>query len=189
MEKIGVSRGEKMAQYIKAHTTAGTTVICEFQKNQGLRRFAADVMGGRKALPVWRLVGTTHPHSGEQVLLRTRAFINGSTVTGMEEVEPTREDHGYDPANFQSVVSVRGLNGTSARWIAPASQDDAIDGAVAGVAYPIHRDVADSRRFVILRAAEGVTAELRHYLDPERGAGYSEDMDDDGDIDFDDDDI
>jgi hypothetical protein len=181
-----------MAHYIRA-TIEGKRgrreqVICEFQQKQGMRRFARDVMAGAKALPVWRVVGTEHPHSGERVLLRTRQFINGRIVLDMEEVEPVVEDHDYEPGNFTQAPSIRALNGSSRNglWTAPVADEDRVEGAEPGAQYPVHRDVADSRRYVLLKAAGEFTPEVRHYLDAEAGHGESwRDAEDDAaDLDF-----
>lgn len=175
-----------MAQYILATLNDGSQVVCEFQQKQGMRRFARNVMSGQMALPVWRVAGEQHPHSGERVLLRTREFINGSSVRSLMEVEPRDgiADHNYEPANFRPAESMKALNGAgrNGMWVAPTTPDDAIEGAVPGVQYPVHRDT-DSRRYVILRVAEGEAPERRHYLDRD-SAGHSESWRDDADDDI-----
>lgn len=172
--------------YIEANLKDGGTVISEFQKAQAMRRFAADVFSGRKALPVWRVVGDTHPQSGEPVVIRTRSFVNGTHIASMQAVVPINENHGYDPSNFEDVEEFKGTTGRQSNGLWTAPTENTPDGAVAGVKYPVHRDEVDHRRYVILRVAEDVTPENRFYLDETAGVRVGGE-DDDVEYEYDDD--
>lgn len=170
-------------QFILVKLTDGSSVVGEFQQRQAMRRFAANVMSGQKAFPVWRTVSNAHPHSGEPVLMRTREFVNGNLILSMVEVEPvsvgTDGEVNMDPQNFQPVAAIQ-RKGSLGSWVAPAEATP--EGAVAGASYPVHRDDSDARRYVILLAGNEDREEVRHYLDAER-AGLRDEWDDDHDED------
>ena len=150
--------------FVRALMTDGTQVVSSFEKLQGIRKLSADVLGNRKAFPVWRVVGTTHPVSGEPCLTRTRQFVSGRMIAHMEVVEPTTENHEYDPTNFAAVVEVQ--RGDAGRMLFTEDMD-AVEGITVGVEYPLHRD-PDGRRFVVVtsNSAEG-EEDVRHYIDEE----------------------
>jgi hypothetical protein len=144
--------------------TDGSQVVSSFERLQGIRKLSADVLGNRKAFPVWRVVDTTHPESGEPCLTRTRQFVSGRMIAHMEVVEPTTENHEYDPDNFAPVVEVQ--RGTAGRMLFTEDMD-AVDGITVGVEYPLHRD-PDGRRFVIVTSNSGEGEEdVVHFIDDE----------------------
>jgi hypothetical protein len=162
--------------FVKAKLEGGESVIVEFEKLKGIRQLSADVMGGRKAFPIWRKVADRHPVSNEPVLVRTRTFIRGDQITEMEVVKPIageEETHEFRPEAFESMVLVRS-NDVHGNWTAPAGEG-AVVGAQAGAEYPIHRG-EDHRRYVILAWDEQENEQVRHYLDAE-GAGSVADLD------------
>lgn len=152
--------------YVLATLKNGEQVISEFEELRGIRTLASDVMSGRKAFPVWRKVGDTHPVSGEAVTLRTREFISGTEVARMQVVEPIIEDHDFDPANFRPAVQLK--SGRYGIWTAPEDEDERPEGIEAGTQFPVHRDLEqDNRRYVILQVARDGADEVRYYIDPE----------------------
>ena len=150
--------------FVRAKLIDGTEVVSSFERLTGIRKLSADVLGNRKAFPVWRVVGTTHPESGEPCLTRTRQFVSGRTIAHMEIVEPTTEVHEYDPANFSPVVEV--ARGEAGRMVFTEDMDP-VEGVRVGVEYPLHRD-PDGRRFVVVtsNSAEG-EQDVLHYIDAE----------------------
>ncbi len=150
--------------YVRAKMTDGTEVVSSFERLQGIRKLSADVLGNRKAFPVWRVVDTTHPVSGEPCLTRTRQFVSGRMIAHMEVVTPTTEDHEYNPDNFEPVVEVQ--RGDAGRMLFTEDMD-AVEGITVGVEYPLHR-APDGRRFVIVTSNSGEGEEdVLHYIDDE----------------------
>jgi len=156
--------GEVPMLYVRALMVDGTQVVSSFERLQGIRKLSADVLGNRKAFPVWRVVGTTHPVSGEPCLTRTRQFVSGRQIAHMEVVTPTNENHEYDPENFEPVVEVQ--RGDAGRMFFTEDMDP-VDGVTVGVEYPLHR-APDGRRFVIVTSNSGDGEEdVLHYIDDE----------------------
>lgn len=153
--------------FLRATLDDGTQVVSEFSKLASVGRYATQVFSGQKAFNGWKVVGTTHPHSGEQTLVRERVMYNGRSVRSIEQVEPTTEEHGLDPANFQPAATPqRALHGS---FTVPEEVPHA--DLVAGAKYPIHRDPETFRKYVIVKVATEEAAEVRHYLD---GLGSNE---------------
>lgn len=149
--------------FLRATLDDGTQVVSEFSKLVSVGRYAAQVYIGSKAFNGWKVVSTTHPHSGEQTLVRERVLYNGKNIRLIEQVEPTTEEHGLDPANFRpAAVPQRARFGS---YTVP--EEVPHEGLVAGARYPIHRDPESFRQYVIVRVAEGEAAEVRFYLDGE----------------------
>lgn len=150
--------------YVMAYLKNGDRLVSEFENLRGIRSLSAEVMSGRKAFPVWRPVGDTHPVSGERVSIRTRTFINGRSIEAMEVVRPTVDEHGFDPENFEPAPLMK--SGPNGLWAAP-DNEDCPEGVEPGTEFPVHRDSDTGRRYVILRIAEGASEEVRHYIDPD----------------------
>lgn len=154
--------------FLRATLADGSQVVSEFSKLGHPQRYASQVFGRQKPFNAWRIKGDTHPHNGERILLRERVMVNGDHIRQIEEVEPTVEDHGLDPANFQPVtVMQKGPRGLFT-VPDPAPQDD----LVVGAKYPVHRDVNNFRDYVLVRAAQPAEdgegegePEVRYYID------------------------
>lgn len=163
-------RGSK---FLMATLASGVAVVAEFSRLNGSGQgYASQVFSGRKPFNAWRVVGSTHPHSGEAVLVRSREMYNGSEVVKVAQVRPLagrEETHNYDPANFEIVQEMQ--KGQYGMWTAPT--ENTPEGAVAGAAYPIHREPESLRRYAILKVAQGEDAERRFYLDGQDGAGVA----------------
>lgn len=157
--------------FLKATLQDGTDVVSEFSKLASPQKYANQVFGGLKPFNAWKVVGSTHPHSGERVLVRERVMYNGKLVMAITEVEPTTEQHDLLPSNFQP-VSVMQKGGRGFYTVPEAAPQDDL---VSGARYPIHRDPSTFRDYVVVRAAqeeggeEGGTmvevSEVRYYLD------------------------
>ena len=145
--------------FVRATLTNGTSVISEFGRLTGIRKLSADVLGGRKAFPVWTVVGDVHPANGQPCTVRTRSFISGAQVLSMEAVVPTTTDHGYSPENFTPEQRIAEGPAGLFRF---TPEMDLPEGAVANIDYPTARDPESGRRFIVI--SEGVT----HFIDPER---------------------
>ena len=155
--------------FAEATLNDGSKVVSEFSKLGGIGNYSAAVMAGRKGFNAWRVVGTIHPASGEPCLVRERTVLNGSEIRSIREVTPLpgrEQDHGYDPGAFQGVQEVQ--SGQYGIWRAPTN-GSAVEGAVPGMEYPVHRDEGTLEKYVILRWAEDGEGggEVRHYF--ERG--------------------
>lgn len=158
--------------YVQATLKNGTVVVSAFTKLAGVENYGRDVFAGRKPFNAWEIVGTTHPASGEAVLVRRRRIYNGSEIASLEEVRSVvGEDHGLDPANFEPVLHVqRGRHGSLHRF----TEGNAPEGAVTGLDYPVHTDPARAhgfQKYVILRVAQPAVGdepgspEQRFYLE------------------------
>jgi hypothetical protein len=100
-------------------------------------------------------------------------MYNGMQIKSLAVVKPIagmETSHQYDPGNFQPVSEVQ--DGEYGMYIAPA--ENTPTGAVAGVEYPVHRDDASLRRYVILRVEQAPTTiggeptpEVRYWIDTE----------------------
>jgi hypothetical protein len=152
--------------FLKAKLQDGSEVVSEFAKLGRVERYVTQVFQGYKPFNAWRVVGNTHPVSGEEVKTRTRVMLNGKSILSITQVEPTVEDHGYDPASFKLMEApTKGEHGS---YTVP--EEGGPEGVEPGVVFPVHRD--DSfRKYVILRVAnpeaEAGTVESvenRHYL-------------------------
>lgn len=140
---------------LKATLDDGSTVMAEFNALANVDKYATQVFMNTKPFNVWTVVSHVHPHSGEAVLMRTREMINGKRIVRIVEVD----------ADGQPVVSVQ--RGAGGLWMAPTDGSGPAD-AVPGAKYPVHRDAATVRRYVILRAGAGnggSNGEVRHWLD------------------------
>lgn len=175
--------------FVKATLMDGEAVIVEFDKLKGIRQLSADVMGGRKAFPIWRKVSERHPVSNEPVLVRTRTFLRGDQIKEMQVVKPREgfdDTHNLQPEHFEAEVHMK--SGRDGLWKAP-SGEGAVVGAQAGTDYPIHRDEATHRRYVILAWDENEAEQVRHFLDAESaGVTESRSYEDDGDGEWDEED-
>lgn len=161
--------------FLQAKLRDGTTVISEFSKLASVQKYANQVFAGVKPFNAWRVVGDTHPVSGEKVLLRTREMINGKEIVSITEVQ----QDGTPIITTQA--GARGL------WKAPLGASVEVEGvqASAGETYPKHRDPVSMREYVILRAAaEGGESEVRYYTDGDdaNGGAFSRGV---NDVDFD----
>lgn len=143
----------------------GEKFISEFTKLRGLRSYSSQVMSGQKSFAAWTVVAREHPASGEPCLVRTRTFVSGTAIATMTEVAPTTEDHEYDPENFKPVEHFQKNEYGFFQFTDALAAD--IEGAVAGIEYPIHRDPTSLRKYVILSVAEPENSveEQRHYID------------------------
>lgn len=156
-------------KFLMATLVDGTKVVGQFEQLGGSGQgYAEQVMRGVKAFNAWRVVGTNHPASGEPCLLRIREMIAGSRIQSIQQVHPTVSNHNYAWTNFQPVVELQ--KGQYGNWTAPSV--GAPEGVVAGMDYPVHRDPADGRRYVIVKVAgEPETVggepvpEQRYYVD------------------------
>lgn len=168
--------------FLRATLRDGTQVVSVFTKLAGVENYARDVFAMRKPFNAWQIVGTAHPASGEQVLMRQRRVYNGSQIVSIEQVRPVsgrEEDHGLQAENFEPVThTARGRDGTYQFTAANAPE-----GAQVGIDYPVHRDPTRQHgfnRYVVLRIAhtseEGQQVpESRYYIDrPASAAPYVE---------------
>lgn len=188
--------------FLQATLADGGKVVSEFSKLGRVERYVNQVFTGAKPFNAWKVVGTEHPHSGERVLIRTRAMLNGTNIVSIEEVEVKPEigdNHQYLPENFLPKASLQ--KGQYGFWTAP--EDGSVENAVAGAQYPVRKDEATLRRYVILRVgdpsadpSEVASQEIRHFLDAERavfsndyGDGRRSSWDEEADSSFDDDDF
>ena len=166
-------------KYLQATLVSGAVVIAAFEKLGGTGQgYSTQVFAGRKPFNGWRVVGDTHPVSGEPVVLRTRTMYAGHQIASITAVKPKdgrENDHGYESGNFEPVAEIQSTE--HGMYTAPTANTP--EGAVAGVDYPVHRDPNDLRRYVILRAANDIGPETRFYVD---AASAAPDWSDDDDV-------
>lgn len=156
--------------YVLITLKDGTQFVSQFSKLRGIGTYAGQVMTGKKALNVWKVLGNEHPASGEKVLVRQRKMLNGTEVASMEEVLP-RED--ADPAAVEALdigaftQKPHIEKGPHGLYQFDAADETRPEGVSVRLPYPIYRDPDTLRRYVILTAAREGTPEVRHYLDAE----------------------
>ena len=174
-------------KFLMAKLISGLTVVAEFSKLTGTGQgYAGQVFAGRKPFNAWKVVSGTHPASGEPVLVRTREMFAGSQIASITQVKPLpgmETSHGYQPENFEPVREIQ--KGRYGMWTAPTTNTP--EGAVPGETYPINRDESSMRRYVILKVAQGETAEVRFYLDAEQSSGYGDGLNEPAHVSEDDD--
>lgn len=146
-----------MKRFLQATLDTGEVVVSEFSKLGNVDRYTTQVYAGAKPFNVWKIVVTVHPASGERVPSRTREMVNGRRIVKIVEVD----------ANNQPIVKVQ--RGEQGLWQVGADRSS-IPGLPAevqdGVEYPVHRDPASTRRFIIVTAAdENGQGEIRFWLD------------------------
>lgn len=170
--------------YLMATLASGEQVVSEFHKLGRIQRYVTQVQSGQKPFNAWRVVGTRHPVSGEPVLTRAREFLNGYQITRITQVEPTRADHGYEPANFRPVVTME--KGRLGLYTVPDNEDRPeafVERDIpGGMQFPVHQDPTTLRRYVVLAQGDPGAApeteaaeERRFYLDAARG-GWTPDQ-------------
>jgi len=130
--------------HVMATMLDGSTVVSEFGRLRGIRQLSADVMSGRKPFPVWETIAEVHPASGEVCKVRTRRFVSGHQIVGMEVVVP--DDGGGYVAEQRIAEGSAGLYSFSDTEDVPA-------GGVTGVAYPVALEPESGRRYVTLNAS------------------------------------
>jgi hypothetical protein len=159
--------------FLLATDKDGSQVVAEFSRLEGSGEgYVSRVFAGAKTFNAWKIVGDTHPVSGEKVLLRQRVMLNGKYLAKVEPVQPKEgreNDHGYDPDAFEKVTEVQGAEG--GKYVCPA--ENGPEGAVPGVTYPIHREANSLEKYVILKAAvptEGnlLDGEVRYWIERNR---------------------
>jgi hypothetical protein len=138
-----------MSKFLMATLKDGRKVVAEFSKLKGTGQgYTGRVFAQAMPFNAWRVVGHTHPVSGERVLVRTRVMINGAEIAEIAPVQPRDgiANHNYEPENFEPATEIqRGQYGV---WTAP--RENTPEGAQPGVAYPVHRDEVTLARFVYL---------------------------------------
>lgn len=157
-----------MSQFIKATLVDGREIVSEFSKNQNVPKYAAMLFHTMRPFAEWHVVASTHPSSGESVLVRTNTLHSGRSVRALTIVVPIagrEHDHNYDVNLFVAKPLVQG--GAHGAWTAPETNTPEL--AVAGVSYPIHIDPLDTRRYVIVVAQP----ETRFYLEAEATTSHS----------------
>jgi hypothetical protein len=147
--------------------------VSQFTKLRGIGTYAGNVMTGRKALNLWRVLSNEHPVSGERTLVRQRKMINGSEVAAMEEVTPLPHASPESvasllPEAFEPKPHIE--KGPHGLYQFEATDETRPEGVSTTLPYPIHRDPDSLRRYVVLDAR--TDPPRRHYLDSEQ-AGYS----------------
>jgi hypothetical protein len=190
--------------FLRAQLKDGTQVVSEFSKLARVQRYIVSVFTGTKPFNAWKVTGEAHPVSGEEVRYRERRMYNGDAILFVEQVEPTTEDHGYDPSNFQPVATMqKGGRGT---YTVPEGdlRPEELSEVESGTQFPLHRDANSFRDYIILQAADPEAdeadeagSERRFYTDgrgenppaPSYVPASEEDWDEDEDDWDDDDDI
>jgi hypothetical protein len=159
--------------FLLATLIDGGQVVAEFSKLEGSGEgYVSNVFAGRKTFNAWKVVGDTHPHSGEKVLLRQRVMLNGRVIERVIPVQPKagfEERHEYEPGNFEPVIEVQ--NGAGGKYVAPLTGTP--EGAVAGATYPVHREEGSLEKYVILKVASPtetnpLEGEVRFWVDRNR---------------------
>lgn len=150
-----------MATFLKAKLTDGTEVISGFSKLKGVGQYASKVMFGAQPLNVWRPVPDMQHPSGQKVLARTRQMISGRLIESITEVEPTVEDHGYDPRNFRPRITWQSGNGGI--WTCPDPAP--AEGLVPGTDYPVSLTRENPRHSVVVSSNPDGTVASRYYID------------------------
>jgi len=146
--------------FVKAITTDGSEYVSEFTKLTNLRRYAADVMAGRKAFTAWEIVGTEHPVTGEQVLMRNRIFVNGAQIQAILQIDKDG-----------LVVAIPQSDG--GLGMHTVKESDGFGDTPVGTVVPVHRDSESLRRYVV--GAGGTV----YHLDPDYSVDNEEDEDED----------
>ena len=177
-----------MTKYLKATMIDGEQFVGEFRRLARAKRFIETVLSGHRPFPLWQVVSETHPHSGEPSVVRRVEYLNPTRIVSIVEVE--REDtnsFGYDLSLFQPVVT-EAMGGRGAVWRSPdeLTPEQAEAGVVAGgIAYPVHREEATLRRYIIAAYnAEAPQESSQFWLDAPAPVQVPEtEGEDDGDVD------
>lgn len=153
--------------FLMATLANGRRVVSEFTKLSKAQKYVNGVFAGTESFNAWKVISRIHPSSGEVALIREREFISGQHIVSIQQVEPIRSDHEYDPNLFKPLRLTK--EGEYGLWRVPAGTVVEVDGVIAtpDFDYPVHRDNRSLRDYVILRVAneaDGI-AEVRWYTD------------------------
>jgi hypothetical protein len=122
---------------LQATMKNGAVVVGEFTKLGHIQRYVSQVFRGDKPFNAWQTVGTTHPVTGEPVLMRTRVMFNGPEILSIVQIDEAGS----------AVAEVQG--GEVGRYTVPSPAPEGCP-LPSGTIVPCHRDAATLRRFVIV---------------------------------------
>jgi hypothetical protein len=163
--------------FLRAKLKDGQVLVSEFSQLARVERYAIQVYNGTKPFNAWKVVSTDHPVSGERQLHRERMLVNGAEIVSLQQVEPTTEDHGYEPDHFQPVaVAQRGPRGVYRVPEEDAPEEVTAAGGTPGMEFPKHRDEMSFRDFIFLNAQEGTRFFLDGYGEAGPQHGYASGM-------------
>jgi hypothetical protein len=158
-------------KYLMATLLSGEKVVSGFDNLGGTGQgYATQVFACVKPFNAWRKVGNVHPQSGETVNIRTRVMYSGAQIASVQQVKPKagfEDGHEYVADNFEPVAEIQ--HGQYGVYLGTGQEQPTA--GVLGAEYPVHRDEASFRRFVILKVGTPTEPEARFYLDAPEDVG------------------
>ena len=143
-------------RFIRATLDTGEQIISRFDGLASVHKFAQQVFSGVKPFIAYTVVSETHPASGEAVLMRTRRFVQPSSVRTLDEVVWTGTGAPDLTALDGWVSRVAPRAGRYGVWRVPEGEVVEVAGvrATPNVDYPVRYDAPSRTRYVILQAAQ-----------------------------------
>ena len=143
-------------RFIRATLDSGEQIVSRFDGLASVHKFAQQVFSGVRPFIAYAVVSETHPASGEAVLMRTRRFVQPSSVRALDEVIWVGEGAPNLGATTGWSSRVAPRAGRYGVWKVPEGETVEVNGvrATPGVEYPVRYDAPSRTRYVILQAAQ-----------------------------------